>query len=231
MPDTPIPTPAERLRDLDAVLFDLDGTLIDTVALILTSFRYATKAVLGESLPDEVMMAGVGMPLIQQMRDFSPEHADELLRVYREFNSAHHDDMVAEYPGTEEVLAHIASLGLPMGVVTSKGTPMTLRGVRRFGLERFFKVLVTADDVPLHKPDPYPLRHAAGLMGVDITRCAYLGDSPHDMAAAIAAGAVPIAALWGAFPTHEVLAPGPAFAIEHIVDLPALLADPTPFAV
>lgn len=218
-----MPTPAERLARVEAVLFDLDGTLIDTVELILTSFRHATCAVLGESLPDDVMMAGVGMPLIQQMRDFSPEHADELLRVYREHNAEAHDRMVHEYPGTEQVLTELRRRGLPMGVVTSKGTPMTLRGLRLFDLERFFGVVVTADDVPLHKPDPFPLRHAAALLGVDVERCAYLGDSPHDMEAAKAAGAVSIAALWGAFGAEAVLAPGPDFSIASITELPALL--------
>jgi pyrophosphatase PpaX len=218
-------TPQDRLNDVEAVLFDLDGTLIDTVELIMVSFRHATRVVLGESLPDAVTMAGVGMPLAAQMRDFSAEHADELLRVYREFNAAEHDRMVHEYAGTENVLTALQQRGLPMGVVTSKGTPMTLRGLRLFDLERFFAVVVTADDVPLHKPDPYPLRHAAELLGVDIERCVYLGDSPHDMESALAAGAVAVAALWGAFPSEQVLAPGPDFAVASIAEFHALLED------
>lgn len=218
-----MPTPAERLRDIDAVLFDLDGTLIDTVELILTSFRHATRVVLGASLPDQVMMAGVGMPLAKQMYDFDPEKADELLRVYREHNAEAHDRMVKEYPGTEQVLSELARRGLPMGIVTSKGTPMTLRGLRLFELERYFGVVVTADDVPLHKPDPFPVRHAAELLGVDVTRCVYVGDSPHDMESALSAGAIAVAALWGAFGEEAVLAPGPHFAIRSLPELLTLL--------
>lgn len=214
----------QRLAAVEAVLFDLDGTLIDSVELILTSLRHATREVLGEQLPDEVVLAGVGMPLIRQMREFSPEHAEELLRVYRVHNAQVHDTMVREYPGTEAVLTELRGRGYPMGVVTSKGTPMTLRGLRLFGLERFFEVIVTADDVDLHKPDPFPVRHAAELLGVDATCCAYLGDSPHDMLSAISAGAVSIAALWGAFPAEQVLAPGPDVALDSIADLPALLS-------
>lgn len=216
-------TLAQRLARLDAVLFDLDGTLIDTVDLILSSFRHATREVLGHPLPDEEMMAGVGMPLIEQMRGFSAEHADELLRVYRMHNAEAHDRMAREYPGTEEVLSELQGRGLPMGVVTSKGTPMALRGLRLFDLERFFGVVVTADDVDLHKPDPFPLRRAAQLLGVDIERCVYVGDSPHDMLSAISAGAVSIAALWGAFPAEQLLAPGPDLALGSLTELPALL--------
>jgi len=206
-----------------ALLFDLDGTLIDTVALILSSFRHATNEVLGAPLPDEVLMRNVGVPLAIQMREFAPEHADELLRVYREHNSRIHDDMVAEYPGTRETLERMASRGFPMGVVTSKGTPMARRGLDAFGLGDLFEVLVTSDDVEIYKPDPYPLRYAAELIGVPVEECLYLGDSPHDMSAALAAGSVSVAALWGAFGPAAVLEPGPEYALRSIRDLPVML--------
>ncbi len=217
-------TPAGLGGRVRALLFDLDGTLIDTVALILSSFRHATNEVLGAPLPDEVLMRNVGVPLAVQMREFAPDHADELLRVYREHNSRIHDDMVAEYPGTRETLENLEGLGFPMGVVTSKGTPMARRGLDAFGLTGFFEVLVTSDDVELYKPDPFPLHYAADLMGVPATGCLYLGDSPHDMSAALAAGSVSVAALWGAFGPQAVLAPGPEYALRTIAELPALLA-------
>lgn len=212
-----------HLEGVRCVLFDLDGTLIDTVELILTSFRFATRTVLGEELPDELLMRNVGVPLIKQMREFAPERADELLRVYREHNAAHHDEMVREYPGTEDALSVLAERGYPMGVVTSKGTPMTMRGLKLFALDRYFPVVVTADDVERHKPDPFPLVKAADLLGTDIRECAYVGDSPHDMSAAVSAGAVSVAALWGAFPRERVLEPDPDYALERISDLPRLL--------
>jgi pyrophosphatase PpaX len=216
-------TPAGLGGRARALLFDLDGTLIDTVALILSSFRHATNEVLGSPLPDEILMRNVGVPLAIQMQEFAPEHADELLRVYREHNSMIHDEMVAEYPGTHATLEELARRGYPMGVVTSKGTAMARRGLGAFGLDRFFEVVVTSDDVEIYKPDPYPLLHAAELIGVPADECLYLGDSPHDMSAAIAAGLVSVAALWGAFGAEAVLGPGPEFALEAIAELPALL--------
>lgn len=215
---------ARRLAGLQAVLFDLDGTLIDTVELILVSFRHATETVLGEALPDELLMENVGVPLAKQMREFSPEHADELLRVYREFNHARHDELAKEYPGTLDVLGELRSLGVRMGIVTSKGDVAAGMGIRRFGLADFMDVVVTADDVPVHKPDPFPLRFAASQLGVDLEYCVYVGDSPHDMRAAVTGGAIAVAALWGAFPPHSVLAPGPAYALDDIRGLPPLIA-------
>jgi pyrophosphatase PpaX len=219
----PLAPVAERLACVRAVLFDLDGTLVDTVELIRVSFRRATKAVLGAALPDELTMANVGQPLRTQFEDLVPGRADELVRVYREFNQALHDELIRDYPGTPDVLRGLASRGIPMGVVTSKGTEGAMRDLAHFGLTDFFEVVVSADDVPVHKPDPYPLRFAAAALGVPLEYCVYVGDSPHDMRAAISGSAIAVAALWGAFAERDVLAPGPPYALAGIGDLPGLL--------
>jgi pyrophosphatase PpaX len=219
----PLASAAERLACVRGVLFDLDGTLVDTVELIRMSFRHATREVLGEALPDSLTMANVGQPLLTQFQDLVPERAEELVRVYRVYNQAHHDELVREYPRTVETLAELARRGLPMGVVTSKGTEGARRDLDYFGLSGFFPVVISADDVPIHKPDPYPLRVAAALLDVPLEYCVYVGDSPHDMQAAVSGGAIAVAALWGAFTESDVLAPGPPFALHDIGELPGLL--------
>lgn len=215
-----------RAEDVEAVLFDLDGTLIDTIALILSSMRHATATVLGEALPDEVLMHNVGVPLRVQMGEFAPDRVDELLGVYRAHNASVHDDLVAEYAGTAAALTVLAGRGVRMGVVTSKSRAVALRGLERFGLDRFFEVLIAYEDTDIHKPQPEPLLEAARRMGVAIGSCAYVGDSPHDMTAAVAAGAVSVAALWGPFP-ERVLEPGPDFAIGSLGELSALIGEGT----
>lgn len=215
---------ASRTDAIECVLFDLDGTLIDTIELIRESMRYATATVLGEALPDEVLMRNVGVPLRRQMHEFDAERADELLRVYREHNGRVHDAMVKEYPGVEEALEKISARGLRMGIVTSKSRPVALRGIDRFSLGRFFEIVVSCDDVATHKPDPFPLMHAAQELGVDIRKCAYVGDSPHDMSAAVGAGCVSIAALWGGFTRERVLEPGPDYAAESMADVVAVVS-------
>jgi pyrophosphatase PpaX len=212
-----------RLGAVEVVLFDLDGTLIDTIDLILASMRHATATVLGEALPDGVLMHNVGVPLRVQMREFDVDRAEELLACYREHNDIVHDDLVGEYPGVEDGLKSLVRDGYRLGIVTSKSKPVALRGLQRFGLERYFETIVAYEDTEIHKPEAEPLFEAARRLGVAIAVCAYVGDSPHDMNAAIAAGAVPVAALWGPF-AERVLEPGPAAALGELSELAGVLA-------
>ena len=214
-----------KTAGVTAVLFDLDGTLIDTVGHILASFQHATEVVLGRALSDDVLMRNVGIPLKEQMCEFTDDDvvAADLLREYRAFNHACHDEMAKLYPGTLNVLKDLHGRGIPMGIVTSKGTPMARRGIELFGLEGYFDVVVTADDVTRYKPDPYPVQHAASLLGVPATQCAYVGDSPHDIDAGRAAGAFTVAVTWGVSDTPRLKAAKPDFILDDIEELPALL--------
>ncbi len=215
-----------RLTRLKAVLFDFDGTLADTIPHILASFRHASGDVLGQVLSDDVLLRDVGIPLAHQMLVLShgdPDVADRLLASYRTFNHATHDEMVRLFPAAIEVLTTVRDHGLRMGVVTSKGTPMAMRGIGLFGIAHFFGAIVTADDVPIHKPDPYPVRHAAELLGIDPRECAYVGDSPHDVEAARGAGAVAIAATWGVSGRDTLVAAGPDYILDDLYALPKLL--------
>ena len=207
------------IDDLEAVIFDLDGTLIDTVDLIRHTFQHTTKTLLGRDIPDDELMAGVGCPLIVQMATFDAERAEELTDFYRTYQVGIHDDYVKEYPGVEEVLADLHARKVPMAIVTSKSHDVARKGLRLFDLNKYFDVLIGADDVEIHKPDPYPLHVAAERLGVDIKRSIYIGDSPFDMRAAVGANSISVAARWGAFDNGSVLEPRPTYAIDDIREL------------
>jgi pyrophosphatase PpaX len=212
----------ERVAAVEGVLFDLDGTLIDTVELILASARHATEAVLGAALPDDVLRHNIGIPLRVQMGEYAPGHVDELLAAYREHNDRVHDDLIREYPGTEGALAELRDAGYRMGIVTSKSRLVAERGIDFFGLGGFFEAVVGFEDTTIHKPQGEPVLEGARRLGVAVDRCVYVGDSPHDMAAGKAARAITVAAMWGPFP-DRVLGPGPEYAIQRLGDLTALL--------
>lgn len=189
---TATPSPA-----VHCALFDLDGTVVDSLALIRASLRHATLTVLGASPPDDDLMHNVGLPLAAQMRTFDPGRVDELVAAYREHNDRWHDALVKEYPGVREGLEELAGSGLRVGLVTSKVRDGALRALDRLGLRHLFEVVIGSDDVPSHKPDPAPLLAAARQLGIEARRCAYVGDSHHDMAAARGAGMLPVGVLWG----------------------------------
>lgn len=212
----------ERIARTKCVLFDLDGTLIDTVELILTSMRHTTETVLGEALPDDVLMRDVGIPLATQLEAFSAERVDELITVYREHNWRVHDDLVKEYPGVTETLVSLRDRGLAMGVVTSKMGVSARRGLALFGLDEYLPVIVACDDVDKHKPLPDPLLHAAAMLGMSADECAYVGDSPYDMAAARAAGMISIAATWGVFSRGVLEAESPDVVVSDMLEVSRL---------
>ena len=206
----------------DPVVFDLDGTVVDTVELIVKSFRYATSTVLGKVLPDEFIIAGVGRPLRAQMERLSAEHSQELYDVYREYNHRRHDELIRGYDGVEEVLAALKAAGRRTGIVTSKSRDTTAMAFRAVGLEEHFDVVVTATDTTEHKPSPVPLLLCLQRLGATAAGAIYIGDSPFDIEAGAAAGMTTAAVAWGVFGRDALLAAGPDFWLNEPQDLLAL---------
>lgn len=203
---------AESKSGVCGVLFDLDGTLVDTYDLILTTFHHAVRTVLGRDFPDDVLMQKVGQPLATQMWDFADDEAvhDELCRVYREHNAVIHDDAIRRFPGTRDALLRFADAGLPIGVVTSKRHAPALAALVSCGIDDVFPVVVGSDDWPEHKPAPGPVLHGCDLLGVAPASCAYVGDSPFDIQAGNAAGCLTVAATWGMFPVDDLVRERPS---------------------
>ncbi|MBC2888692.1 HAD family hydrolase [Gordonibacter massiliensis (ex Traore et al. 2017)] len=219
--------PGAALAGVRGVLFDLDGTLLDTERLILVSFRHAVETVLGKSIPDERLMAKVGQPLTVQMWDFTDDQVvhDELLGTYRTYNERVHDDLVGIFPGVADALAELRGRGLALGVVTSKRHEAALRGLSVFGLDAGFDFLIGSDDWPAYKPDPGPVVHGCDLLGLQPRECVYVGDSPFDIQAGNGAGCTTVAALWGMFPEAALEAESPDYACRTIDELPKLLGE------
>jgi pyrophosphatase PpaX len=184
-------------------LFDFDGTLVDSVELILDSLRHATRTVLGRVVPDDVLRARLGRPLREHMRELDADRADELVAVYREHNLRRHVDLLRPYPGVAEMLAGLRGRRARIGIVTSKMRPAVAAGMALIPLGEF-DAIVTCEDTDRHKPDPDPVLHGLALLDADPRTAVYVGDSPYDVRAGRAAGVATAAALWGAFP-EEVL--------------------------
>ena len=204
-------------------LFDLDGTLLDSVELILASYRHTALVHTGTAPDDAVWLAGLGTPLRTQLRHLSEDPAEiaAMVETYREHNLSNHDAMVRPYDGIVEAVRALAARA-ELGLVTSKLRHGALLGLRRAGLEDAFDVVVGADDVPLHKPDPAPVLAALERLGAEPATTVFIGDSPHDMAAGRAAGVRIAAALWGPFPRQALEPHQPDFWLAAPTDITRL---------
>lgn len=213
-----------RARQI-AVLFDLDGTLIDSIGLLLASVRHAFEGFNGRAPTEQEWVAGIGTPLGKQLRAFceSDEQLEALTLRYRTFQRAAHDRLTTAFPGTLEVLGTLAAAGHPMGIVTSKSNEMMDRALELTGIGPYVTTAIGCDSCSLHKPDPFPVRMALGELGYDASEAVFVGDSPHDINAGNAAGVVSIAALWGPFTRDQLRAANPAHYLDDISELPTLI--------
>jgi pyrophosphatase PpaX len=180
------------------VLFDLDGTLVDSAQVILASFHHATETVLQRRFPDAEILAQVGGTNLETQMGLlaPPEHVDELVRVYRAHNDPSYSELAC-FDGMVEVLAQLKREGRRLGVVSAKRRPTVERVFEGAGIGRYFDVVVGSDATERHKPDPEPLLHALKELGAQPAEAAYVGDSPFDMAAAKAARVFAVAVAWG----------------------------------
>ena len=205
-------------------LFDLDGTLIDSVELILRSYRHTVKVHLGAVPPDEVWLAGMGTPLRRQLEGLADdsEVVDAMLDTYREYNREHHDALVSEFPGARQAVESLHRLGAKLGVVTSKLGRSARHGLALCGMESMFPVVVGADDVDRHKPDPTPVLLALERLAAEAEETIFIGDSPHDLAAGRAAGVSTGAALWGPIARSLLEPHEPDFWLDRPDDIVAI---------
>lgn len=208
---------------VDALLLDLDGTVLDTHDLILASWRHV-KAAFGLSGDDEDFRRGIGRPLEDILASLAPPDADvaALAAAYRAHNDLHHDDAVSVFPGMREVFDAARRRGVPVAIVTSKSRPFAERGLRVVGLRA--DLVVGPRDAARPKPAPDPVWYALKALGdVAPARSLFVGDAASDLVAGRAAGVRTGAALWGPFGRAELAPHAPDHFFEAPTDLLAHL--------
>jgi pyrophosphatase PpaX len=206
------------------VLFDLDGTIVDSGWMILESFRFATRTVLGREIPDEVLLSRVGSGhLEEQMREFDSEQADELARVYRRHYAPLHADLRA-FPGMLELLERLHDEGRRLGIVSAKRNDIVELAFEALGFGHVMDVVVGSDAAPRGKPHPDQILVALERLGAEPDDTAYVGDAPFDVAAAKAAGVHAIGVTWGGIHTRERMeAEGPDAVVDTADELYGVL--------
>lgn len=209
---------------LTTILFDLDGTLIDSIDLILRSYRHTMTVHYGTAPPDHHWMAGLGTPLWVQFRQFTDDETEirAMVATYRDYNLAHHDELVRPYDGVVGPVRALAAGGARLGLVTSKMRQGALRGLRLAGLDDVFDAVVGSDEVTNPKPHPEPVLRALELLGAEAASAVFVGDSRHDLECGRAAGVRTAAVLWGPFAREHLEDLTPDYWLERPDDLARL---------
>jgi len=218
--------PLETAPALRAVLFDLDGTLLDTAPDMVGALNALRLENQRPALPYEVARAavshGAGRLVKLGFPDADPATSDELQRrflmIYRDNLSV----ATRPFAGMERVLAALQDRGLLLGVVTNKPAWLTVPLLDQLGLGRLFACVVSGDTVSARKPDPLPMLHAARLAEVDAHCCLYVGDAERDVQAAHAAGMRALVATYGYLEDGE---DWQAWRGDGFIDEPAALLD------
>ena len=219
----------DQLRSFKAVFFDLDGTLLDTRALVAISHKHAFKTVLGQDIDEAEIMRDYGRPLRYTFARYAPSRVDEMIQAYRTFMITQHDVMADVFPGVCEGIKSIHALGqtwdpaLKIGLVTSKKRPLAERGLQLHQLDSYFDIIVGEEDTQEHKPEPEPLLYAARKLQLMPEDTLYVGDSPYDIMCAHAAGTQSAVVSWSSFRADELLELRPNYVLHSFADLEEII--------
>jgi pyrophosphatase PpaX len=206
---------------IPAVLFDLDGTLVDSIELIVSAAMNAFASRPGPSPTEEQIRSTIGRPL---PTTFGPWLVDDndlpfLIAKYREYQLEHHDRLTSPYEGIVDAVVGLDAVGCSMGIVTSKVGFMAERALEHVGLSRYMKCIIASDSTTKHKPDPEPVLMALERLGASPSEALFVGDSPYDMQAARAAGVHALGVAWGAFSVHTLQKAGAESILQRPVEL------------
>ncbi|MEM7607305.1 MAG: HAD-IA family hydrolase [Myxococcota bacterium] len=208
------------------VLFDLDGTLLDSFGLILASFHHTRDVHFGDRLEDDFYLAGIGTTLRDQLGKMarSADELDAMIETYKTHNLASHDSHVRAYDGATETVRALEAANVKLAIVTGKMRAGARMGLRFLAIEDAFGSIVCGDDVKLGKPHPEPVHRALEELGVSAESAVFVGDSVHDMDAGSAAGVATALAAYGPFgPSLKTKVP-PTHSIQSLAELLPLCA-------
>src|SRR5688572_11568122 len=212
--------PATTTR-VPTILFDLDGTLVDSIELIVAAAMNAFASRTGPAPSEAEIRNTIGRPI---STTFGPWLVDDddlpyLIAKYREYQLEHHDRLTNPYEGIVEAVVGLDAVGCPMGIVTSKVGFMAERALVHTGLAQYMRCVIASDSTEKHKPDPEPVLLALERLGCAPGDALFVGDSPYDMQAARAAGVHALGVAWGAFSVHTLQNAGAESILHRPVEL------------
>ncbi len=209
---------------METVLFDLDGTLIDTNELIIASFTHTIEKYADRPYTREEIIDFIGPPLIDSFQKVNPDLVEEMMATYREHNYAHHEQYVEAYPTVVETINELKQAGLKLGIVTTKLSDTAKLGLKITGMDQLFDVLIGLDDVENAKPHPEPILKAMNLLHANPMTTLMVGDNYHDIEAGHNAGVKTAGGVAWSLKGRKVLEKhDPDYMLEEMRDLLAIV--------
>jgi pyrophosphatase PpaX len=210
---------------IKAILFDLDGTLINTNNLIMQSFKHAFKTYLNRDIEESEIVKFFGVPLEKAVASFGEENAEGIIKAFREFNEEKHDELAEGFEGIEEALKSLKAMGLSLGIVTSKRQLMAHRSLKLINIFDYMDVIITPEDTDKHKPDPDPIFKACEVLKVSPAEIIMVGDSIYDIQCGINAGSETCAVTYTEFAMDEIKELNPQYIVDNIMDLVDIISN------
>ncbi|NLM50002.1 MAG: HAD-IA family hydrolase [Clostridiaceae bacterium] len=206
---------------IKAVLFDFDGTLLNTNDLILESYKHAFKTVLDRDIPYDEFLSLYGRPLFKSLSAY--EKHEKLYYAYKDFNENGHDYLIKTFPGAKEGLLRLKELNLKLAIVTSKRTHVLEKQIKMLGCGDIFDLIITPDDTQNHKPHPEPALLACERLGVLPHETYFVGDSVFDMECGKNAGCNLCAVSYTLTPIEKLMEYGPKYVVGSILEFAGLV--------
>ncbi|KRQ87614.1 Pyrophosphatase PpaX [Caloramator mitchellensis] len=202
-----------------AILFDLDGTLIDTNRLIIESYTHTIKKHLNFTPEEKDIVKYFGEPLKITLSRYDNDKYEEMYKTYIEFNEMNHDSMVKEMDYARDALTELKKRGLPLGIVTSKRKIMAERGLKLLDLLKYFDVLITPEDTDKHKPNPEPILKACEKLNIEPRDVLFVGDSHYDILCGKNAEAKTCIVKYTMLDLEELLKFEPDYVVEDLREI------------
>ena len=205
------------------ILFDLDGTLLDTNELIIKAFQHTVGVHYEREVDSDIIRAFFGKTSKAALEFLGPDKVEEMTATLREYQSIHHDQLAKVFTGVREAIQELYDAGVVLGIVTSKKSNTAMRGLKLFNMDKYFSVVVTADQCQNTKPHPEPVELALAKLGLTSQECLMVGDSPFDILSGRGAGVKTVAVRWSEVPWADVMAAEPDYVIDTMAELISLV--------
>jgi pyrophosphatase PpaX len=210
---------------ITTILFDLDGTLIDTNELIISTYLHTLEKYYPSTYQREDVLPFIGPTLHESFGGIDPDRVEEMIVEYRAYNLANHDELVEEFAGVKETVQTLMEKGYKLGIVTTKLHDTVLKGLRLMELEAYFEVIVALDHVEKAKPDPEPIFKALAQLDSTPGEAIMVGDNFHDILAGKNAGTKTAGVAWSLKGRDFLAKFEPDYMLENMADLLTILGE------